>query len=191
MNRLTLPKDIRDHPLGEDTGLVISCKPGRRNMSDHHHLNSGINPGFDTNGAYQAGTVIGTKLYELGFNLDFAPVADVASVPDGIMADRSYGVIRRLIILRHQQHITASLQRQDSRLVRCMVLGNSRHVQGVFVIHNACVPIGYTNTPVEDFLENYSALYERLINGEVFNGSYRALLKQIAFTANLPDIKFS
>lgn len=58
------------------------------------------------------------------------------------------------------------------------------------VIKNACVPIDYTNTPVEEFLENYSILYERLINGEVFDGSYRALLKQIAFTSNLPDIKF-
>ncbi len=27
------------------------------------------------------------------------------------------------------------------------------------VIDNACVPIDYTNTPVEEFLENYSALY--------------------------------
>ena len=44
----------------------------------------------------EAGTVIGTKLYELGFNLDFAPVADVASVPDGIMADRSYGADAQL-----------------------------------------------------------------------------------------------
>ena len=57
---------------------------------------SAIGAAQDTNGAYQAGTVIGTKLYELGFNLDFAPVADVASVPDGIMADRSYGADAQL-----------------------------------------------------------------------------------------------
>ncbi len=57
---------------------------------------SAIGAAQDTNGAYQAGTVIGTKLYELGFNLDFAPVADVASVPDGIMAGRSYGADAQL-----------------------------------------------------------------------------------------------
>lgn len=55
------------------------------------------------------------------------------------------------------------------------------------IINNTCVPIDYIDTPVEEFLENYSALYERLINDGVFDG---ALLKQIAFTSNLSDIKF-
>ncbi len=77
----------------------------------------------------------------------------------------------------------------------CPFLVTPKELQTAFepfnlVIHNACVPIGYTNTPVEDFLENYSALYERLINGGVFDGSYHALLKQIAFTSNISDIKF-
>lgn len=77
----------------------------------------------------------------------------------------------------------------------CSFLVTPKELQTAFepfklIINNACVPIDYTNTPIEEFIENYSALYERLINGEVFNGSYRALLKQIAFTSNLPDIKF-
>ena len=58
------------------------------------------------------------------------------------------------------------------------------------VIHNACVPIDYTNTPVEEFLENYSALYERLIAGEVLTGKYTGLLKQIAITSSLSNIEF-
>lgn len=50
-----------------------------------------IGAGGDTQAAYQAGTTIGGTLKELGFNLDFAPVADVASVENSIMANRSYG----------------------------------------------------------------------------------------------------
>lgn len=58
------------------------------------------------------------------------------------------------------------------------------------VIHNACVPIDYTETPAEEFLENYSALYERLIHGKAFDGNNKALLKQIAITSHLSDISF-
>ena len=47
-----------------------------------------IGAGGDTQAAYQAGTTIGGTLKELGFNLDFAPVADVASVENSIMANR-------------------------------------------------------------------------------------------------------
>lgn len=45
----------------------------------------------DANNAYQAGVQIGTYLSELGFNVNFAPVADIANVPDSVMKDRSYG----------------------------------------------------------------------------------------------------
>lgn len=46
----------------------------------------------DTNNAYQAGVNIGTYLSELGFNLNFAPVADLANVENSIMSSRAYGV---------------------------------------------------------------------------------------------------
>ena len=41
--------------------------------------------------AYTAGTTIGGYLSKLGFNLDFAPVADVATVDNQILGDRAYG----------------------------------------------------------------------------------------------------
>lgn len=41
--------------------------------------------------AATAGSTIGSYLAELGFNIDFAPVADVASVEDSEMEDRSFG----------------------------------------------------------------------------------------------------
>lgn len=45
----------------------------------------------DANNAYQAGTTVGTYLANLGFNLNFAPVADIANVENSVMAKRSYG----------------------------------------------------------------------------------------------------
>lgn len=45
----------------------------------------------DVNNAYQAGVNIGTYLANLGFNLDFAPVADLASVEASVIAERAYG----------------------------------------------------------------------------------------------------
>lgn len=77
----------------------------------------------------------------------------------------------------------------------CPFLVTPKELQTVFepfnlVIDNACVPIDYTNTPVEEFIEIYSVLYERLIHGEVFGRDYQALLKHIAFTSHLSDIQF-
>lgn len=45
----------------------------------------------DTTQAYSAGTTIATYLTTLGFNLDFAPVADVMTSEDSIIGERSYG----------------------------------------------------------------------------------------------------
>ena len=45
----------------------------------------------DPDNAYQAGVTIGNALNDFGFNLDFAPVADIASVENSYMKDRTYG----------------------------------------------------------------------------------------------------
>jgi len=45
----------------------------------------------DPGNAYQAGVTVGNALAGIGFNLDFAPVADVANVEGSIMKGRSYG----------------------------------------------------------------------------------------------------
>lgn len=45
----------------------------------------------DAGNAYQAGVTIGSTLAGLGFNLDFAPVADLANVENSVMKGRSYG----------------------------------------------------------------------------------------------------
>lgn len=45
----------------------------------------------DTNNAYQAALTIGGDLSRVGFNLDFAPVADLANVDSSAIGTRSYG----------------------------------------------------------------------------------------------------
>ncbi len=50
-----------------------------------------IAAGGDAAAAYQAGISIGGYLAELGFNLNFAPVADLANVEGSCMEGRSYG----------------------------------------------------------------------------------------------------
>lgn len=45
----------------------------------------------DAANAYQAGITIGGYLSALGFNLDFAPVADLAVVENSALGERSYG----------------------------------------------------------------------------------------------------
>lgn len=45
----------------------------------------------DPANAYTAGTTIGNALNSFGFNVDFAPVADISSVENSYMGDRTYG----------------------------------------------------------------------------------------------------
>ena len=51
----------------------------------------------DTTQAHEAGLAIGNYLKELGFNLDFAPVADVAGSGESVMGDRVFGSDAQLV----------------------------------------------------------------------------------------------
>lgn len=72
----------------------------------------------DANNAYQAGTAIGTYLSGLGFNLDFAPVADLANVEKSVMEKRSYGAdaatvagfVNSMMQGLEEQNVTACLK---------------------------------------------------------------------------------
>lgn len=77
----------------------------------------------DTDKAYQAGVTIGAKLSELGFNLDFAPVADLANVPDSIMADRSYGADAQLA---GAMAVSVAAGLKEQGIVSCM-----KHFPGI------------------------------------------------------------
>lgn len=57
-----------------------------------------IGAGGDAQSAYEAGATIGAYLKRLGFNLDFAPVADVLTNPDNqTIGDRSFGTDGELV----------------------------------------------------------------------------------------------
>lgn len=56
-----------------------------------------IGEGGDTAQAYEAGLTIGSYLKDLGFNLDFAPVADVAGAGQNAMGDRVFGSDARMV----------------------------------------------------------------------------------------------
>ena len=51
----------------------------------------------DTAQAYEAGLTIGAYLKDLGFNLDFAPVADLAGLDGGELGDRIFGSDAELV----------------------------------------------------------------------------------------------
>lgn len=52
----------------------------------------------DSQNSYNAGSVIGTYLHELGFNVDFAPVADVLTNEENtVIGDRSFGTDSALV----------------------------------------------------------------------------------------------
>lgn len=51
----------------------------------------------DTAKAREAGTAIGAYLKEIGFNVDFAPVADVSSGEDSVLRDRAFGTDPQLV----------------------------------------------------------------------------------------------
>ena len=53
---------------------------------------SEVGAGGDIDRAYEIGTILGGYLSELGFNMDFAPDADVLSNPDNqVVRERSFG----------------------------------------------------------------------------------------------------
>lgn len=71
----------------------------------------------DVTQAYTAGTTIGGYLSKLGFNLDFAPVADVATTDKQILGDRVYGSDPTLVA-NFSANMVQGLQ--DSGVSACM-----------------------------------------------------------------------
>lgn len=77
----------------------------------------------DPQNAYNAGTVIGAYLSELGFNVDFAPVADILTNPDNtVIGDRSFGSDPQLVA----SMVTSELQ----GLSDAGILGAVKHFPG-------------------------------------------------------------
>lgn len=101
----------------------------------------------DANNAYQAGTTIGQYLSELGFNLDFAPVADLANVENSIMSERSYGADAATV----GPFVTAMLQGlEEQKVTACL-----KHFPGVgSTTQDTHEGIATTDRTLEDFRAN-------------------------------------
>ncbi len=93
-SRISLPVFLGvDEEGGSVTRIASNEAYGITNVSDM----SDIGATGDTQNAYQAGVTIGTYLSDLGFNLDFAPVADVLTVSDSVIGNRSFGTDSELV----------------------------------------------------------------------------------------------
>lgn len=74
----------------EDEGGKISPLP-EKGLADKQDGGKELAQNGDASKAYEAGSAIGAYLSDYGFNLDFAPVADLSNVENSIMASRAYG----------------------------------------------------------------------------------------------------
>lgn len=93
-SRISLPVFLGvDEEGGSVTRIASNEAYGLTNVDNM----SDIGATGDTQNAYQAGVTIGTYLSDLGFNLDFAPVADVLTVSDSVIGNRSFGTDSELV----------------------------------------------------------------------------------------------
>lgn len=93
-SRISLPVFLGvDEEGGSVTRIASNEAYGLTNVNNI----SDIGATGDTQNAYQAGVTIGTYLSDLGFNLDFAPVADVLTVSDSVIGNRSFGTDSELV----------------------------------------------------------------------------------------------
>ena len=107
----------------------------------------------DVNNAYNAGVSIGTTLSGLGFNLDFAPVADIASVEDSVMAKRAYGADAQTA----SPYVTAMLKGlQEQGVTGCLkhFPGNGATTQ------DAHTGIAVSNRTAEEFRTEEFAVFQ-------------------------------
>lgn len=95
MEMLTNTRSMSKYPIflavDEEGGTVRRVGDSSIEVEEVGNM-SDIGAAGDVNAAYDSGAVIATYLYELGFNVDFAPVADVvADVENSAIGTRSFG----------------------------------------------------------------------------------------------------
>lgn len=107
----------------------------------------------DANNAYQAGVTIGTYLAELGFNLNFAPVADLANVENSIMAERAFGSDAATVA----PFVTAMMQ----GLIEQNVTACLKHFPGIgSTTQDTHDGLASTDRSLEDFKANELAVFQ-------------------------------
>ena len=107
----------------------------------------------DANIAYQAGATIGTYLSQLGFTLDFAPVADLANVENSVMASRSYGSDPAVV----SGFVTSMMQGlEEQNVTACL-----KHFPGIgSSTQDTHDGLASTDRSAEDFRANEFAVFQ-------------------------------
>ncbi|MBQ9143009.1 MAG: beta-N-acetylhexosaminidase [Lachnospiraceae bacterium] len=103
----------------------------------------------DSNKAYQTGIAIGGYLKDYGFNLDFAPVADINNIEGSVMAERSYGSEAAIV----STYVTAMVKGlQEQGVTACL-----KHFPG----------LGSTTADTHDGIANIERTAEELRTQEL------------------------
>ena len=112
--RLALPIFLG---IDEEGGTVSRVAESGRAGVDNVGNMAEIGASNDANKAYEAGNAIGKYLSELGFNLDFAPVADVLTNPENeSLKLRSFGMDSSIV-----SEMTVSFARglNENKIIAC------------------------------------------------------------------------
>ncbi len=111
----------------------------------------------DVSNAYQAGTTIGGYLSELGFNLDFAPVADIANVEKSVIGNRAYGADAVTVA----PFVTSMMQGlQEQKVTACL-----KHFPGIgSSTQDTHDGLASTDRSAEDFRANEFTVFQAAID---------------------------
>ncbi|MDO4322676.1 MAG: glycoside hydrolase family 3 protein [Lachnospiraceae bacterium] len=147
--------------VDEEGGTV--ARIGGRGIVDAPYVGnmSEIGASGDSAQAYQAGVTIGSYLSELGFNVDFAPVADVLSNPaNTVVRERSFGSDPELV----SEMVLSELEGLETM----KVCGTLKHFPG----HGATegdthAGYAYTSKPLEELRQCELLPFQRGIDAGV------------------------
>lgn len=142
---------------GEGSGIDAIAAAGLGTQVDTPQ-NIGVSG--DTSNAYMAGTTVGTYLAELGFNLDFAPSADLSIVEGNAAGSSSYGADADTVA-SFVAYMQAGLQEQ--KVTSCI-----GHFPGIgSTTQNTKDGMASTDRSAEDFRTNEFAAFQTCIDNGV------------------------
>ena len=111
----------------------------------------------DANNAYTAGSTIGSYLTGLGFNLDFAPVADLANAEGSVMEKRAYGSDAAAV----STFVTSMMQGLEEQKVTSCV----KHFPGIgSTTADTHDGLATTDRSAEDFRTNEFVVFQNAID---------------------------
>lgn len=107
----------------------------------------------DVNNAYQAGSTIGGYLSGLGFNLDFAPVADINSAEGSALGNRAFGSDAAVVA----PFVTSMMQGiQEQKVTACL-----KHFPGMgSSVQDTHDGMASTDRTAEEFRTNEFAVFQ-------------------------------